>query len=82
MGFYHYTNNKEYLTARSAALRHRIVAAAAPWMATADSFDGKPEAFERPVFFKCLQRILAAGRSIAAFGPKPRTYDQLVKSDD
>jgi len=61
-------------------LRHRVVAMPAPWVAAANSFHRQPEAIEGTMLFESFQRILAAGRRISAFGPKPRRNNQLVKT--
>jgi hypothetical protein len=61
---------------------YRIVSATAPWMATANAFQCQPKSFEGPVFFKRFQCVLATGRRIPAFGPKPWANDELIKSNE
>ena len=49
-------------------LRYRVVARAAPRVATSNSFSREPAPFEYPIFANCLDGVLRAGWGIAASG--------------
>lgn len=61
-------------------LRHRVISAAPPGMAPEYTFEGQPEAFQRPVFAECLQSVLGARRSKPAGRSRlERGYAQLIE---
>lgn len=62
-------------------LRHRVVAAAPPGMATADAFDAEPCAFECPMFLDCLEGVGRTSGREAAAGRLEGGEDELVKTD-
>jgi len=49
-----------------------------PRVAAYYSFYGKPQTLYKPIFFKCLQAVIAAGRGIPASAAKPGRYNPLV----
>lgn len=51
---------------RPRRLRYRVVAVAAPRVATEQTAYGKPQAFERAMLSECLEGILGTGRGEAA----------------
>ena len=51
-------------------LRNRIIAGAAPWMASEDATQGEPATTERAVLADGLLGILRAGRCVATGGRK------------
>ena len=51
-------------------------------MATADTFYGKPKAFENSIFFKSFECIMRAGGSKSALRTKQRRDDQLIYLDN
>ena len=56
----------EYFSWQYYVSRHRVIAASAPRMTAADTFDAEPCAFENAVFEDSLHHVLAAGRCKAA----------------
>ena len=62
-------------------LRHRIVAAASPWVASQDTPDGQSETLDRTVFHDGLLGILTASGREPARRPQQRRDTYLVKPD-
>jgi hypothetical protein len=60
-------------------LWNRIVSAASPGMAPADSLYGQPKAFEQAVFFQCLSRIMRTGGGEPAGRAQPGRNNPLIK---
>ena len=56
----------EYFSWQYYVSRHRVIAASAPRMTAADTFDAEPRAFENAVFEHSLHHVLAASRCKAA----------------
>ncbi len=61
-------------------LRYRVIAAAAPGMATQESADGEVEAFEGAVFAEGFEGVLGTGRGEAAAGLLERGDADLVET--
>lgn len=60
-------------------LGYWVIAGSSPWMATADSFDAEPAAFEDPVFQDGFDHILAACRRISAGRWRKRRDEDAVE---
>ena len=54
---------------------------ATPWMAGAETLDGKPPTTEGPMLFNGFSAIGAAGGRVPAFSTKKWRYGPLVKAD-
>ena len=65
---------------RSGNLRHRVVTAATPWVASQYSFDGEPHPLEGPVFLDGFPCIFRAGGCESAGGWCERADALLVKA--
>ena len=61
--------------------RHRVVAARVPWMATSQTFHGKPTAVERSETLHGLQSVMGAGGMEAATRAQERAHEPLVNAN-
>jgi hypothetical protein len=59
-------------------LGNGVMAMSAPRMTFGNPFNGKPEAFYRPVFLESFDAILRTGRSKTALGTQPWRNDELI----
>gem|GEM_PF-2283434 len=60
-------------------LWYRIVPMPAPWIASGNSFNGKPQAFYGAILLQRFNSILRAGRRISALIAQPGRNDQLIQ---
>ena len=64
------------------SLRDWVIAAATPWVAREDTFEGEPPAFEEAVFLYGFDAVVGTGRRIAAAVAYEGRQRHLIDADE